>query len=282
MGRLDALAGGLLGLSALGAYLRTLAPGLLYGDSAEFQTLAATFGVAHPSGYALYLLLAKIFTWLPFRSVAWRVNLLSAVMGALALVGVYWMARHLTGSRTGALLGALLLGVGKTFWSQAVIAEVYTTAALTLVGVVGLLYAWHLDPARRATFLFLASLLVGLSLHITVVVMAPALGAFVCWTLAATHQPFRQWRRAFLSATGGALAGAAIFLLATLALVLHNPPTSYVNVTSAPLALGLGFSPGCSGRTVVAALGHGLRGAVAALAVLRQPPLHAGGAEVLP
>ena len=75
-----------MGAGSLGVYVRTLAPGVLYGDSAEFQTLAATLGVAHPSGYALYLLLAKVFTWLPLENPAWRVNLLPAVMGALALV----------------------------------------------------------------------------------------------------------------------------------------------------------------------------------------------------
>ena len=41
----------------LGVYSRTLAPGLLFGDAGEFQFAAWRFGLAHPTGYPLYLLL---------------------------------------------------------------------------------------------------------------------------------------------------------------------------------------------------------------------------------
>ena len=234
LNRWDILAALLVGVFSLSAYLRTLAPDILYGDSAEFQTLASTFGVAHPSGYALYLMVAKVFTWLPWHNLAWRVSLLSAVMGALGLVGMYWMIRLLDGSRSGALLGAVMVGIGRTFWSQAVIAEVYTLAALTVLAVLLLLFAWQNDPLRRLRWLFLAALLVGLSLHITVVVMAPPMMLFVCRTLAASHQPTRQWVRTLGAGLAGALTGAAIFLLATLALVWHNPSTSHVQVTLLP------------------------------------------------
>jgi len=234
LNRWDVLAALLLGAGSLGAYVRTLAPGLLYGDSAEFQTLSATLGVAHPSGYAIYLLLTKIFTWLPLQNSAWRVNLLSAVMGALALVGVYFLIRQLTSSRSGAILGALILGMGRTFWSQAVIAEVYTLAAFTVAVVLLLLYTWQVDPPHRTRWLFLAAFLVGLSLHITAVVIAPAMALFACWRLVETRQPARQWKRTLSAGAAGALAGAAVFLLSTLALVWHNPATSYVHVTLLP------------------------------------------------
>ncbi len=114
------------------------------------------------------------------------------------------------------------------------IAEVYTLAALTVLAVLLLLFAWQNDPLRRLRWLFLAALLVGLSLHITVVVMAPPMVLFVCWTLAASHQPTRQWVRTLGAGAAGALTGAAIFLLATLALVWHNPATSHVQVTLLP------------------------------------------------
>ena len=189
------------------------------------------------AGTRSYLLLAKVFTWLPWQNIAWRVNLLSAVMGALALVGVFCMIRRLGGSLSGAILGAIMVGIGRTFWSQTVMAEVYTLAAATEVGVLLLLFAWQNDPShwlRWLRWLFLAAFLVGLSLHITVVVMAPAMVVFVCWRLWTEHQPARQWRRTLGAGLAGALAGAAVFLLATLALVWHNPPTSHVQVTLMP------------------------------------------------
>lgn len=64
----------------MGLYLPTLAPGLLYGDSAELQTLAQTLGLTHPTGYPVYVLIARLFVALvPLGSIAYRVNLLSAV-----------------------------------------------------------------------------------------------------------------------------------------------------------------------------------------------------------
>jgi hypothetical protein len=234
MDRWDILTSLLLGLGSLGVYGRTLAPGILYGDSAEFQTLAVTLGVAHPHGYALYLLLAKVFTWLPLQNLAWRVNLLSTVMGVLALIGLYWMIRLLSGSRSGAIIGAVVVGIGRTFWSQTVIAEVYTLAAFTIVVVLLLLFAWQNDPIYRHRWLFLAAFLVGLSLHISVVVMAPVMVLFVCWTLVDLHRTARQWVRTLGVGLAGALAGAAIFLLATLVLVWHDPVTSYMHVTLFP------------------------------------------------
>ena len=77
------------GLAGAAAYIRTLYPSVLPGDGAEFQTLGFLLGTAHTTGYSIYLLLARLATWLPFGNPAYRVNLLSALMGGLTLALVY-------------------------------------------------------------------------------------------------------------------------------------------------------------------------------------------------
>ena len=80
------------GAVALSLYLRTLAPGVLFGDPAEFQTAAWGAGLAHPTGYPFFLLAG--WAWmhlLPLGEPAWRLNLLSALLGATA-VGVTCLA----------------------------------------------------------------------------------------------------------------------------------------------------------------------------------------------
>src|SRR5437762_3568284 len=80
-----ALAGRLaaaLGLLAFAVYVSTLHPTVAGGDSGELTVVAATLGVAHPPGYPLHTLLAKLFTFIPHGSIAWRVNLLSAACDA--------------------------------------------------------------------------------------------------------------------------------------------------------------------------------------------------------
>src|SRR5574341_64246 len=97
LSRIDILLAVLIGVSALALYIRTLAPSLLWGDSAEFQTLSYTLGMTHPSGYMTQIMLGKLFTYIPVSNVAYRVNLMSAFFGALAVAQVYLSVRMLRG-----------------------------------------------------------------------------------------------------------------------------------------------------------------------------------------
>ena len=56
-------------LLALVIYILTLSPTIQGGDSGEFISVAYNTGVAHPPGYPLYSLVAKLFTYLPFEQV---------------------------------------------------------------------------------------------------------------------------------------------------------------------------------------------------------------------
>ncbi|NJL71573.1 MAG: DUF2723 domain-containing protein [Candidatus Competibacteraceae bacterium] len=84
---------------AFAVYWFTLAPTVSGEDSGELIIAAHTLGVAHPSGYPLWCLLGKLFTFIPFGSIAWRVNLLSAVFGALTVGLLYGLVRRWCDSR---------------------------------------------------------------------------------------------------------------------------------------------------------------------------------------
>jgi hypothetical protein len=173
----------LLGGSLLGVYLSTLAPGLTwanYGaDGGDLITAAATGGVPHPTGYPLYLLLARLFQLLPVGSLAFRTNLLSAIAMATAAVLVYLMVRReaatLQHGWSAALISGSAFGLAPLVWSQAVITEVYALQAL-LVALVLYLYTEaihhpspHLDRWR--------GLALGLAMgnHLTSILLLPAI-----------------------------------------------------------------------------------------------------------
>src|SRR4030095_16331863 len=111
MKRFDSALAMLLFIAAFVLYLRTLAPSLLYGDSAEFQTIAYTLGIGHPTGYPIYVLLAKLFTFLPVGEIAYRVNLFSAFCAALTVGVVFFILRKLGAMHTGAVYGSLALAL---------------------------------------------------------------------------------------------------------------------------------------------------------------------------
>ncbi len=213
--------------AGLALYVFTLAPGLLRDDSAEFQTLASTLGMTHPTGYPVYILLAKGFTLLaPLRDIAYRVNLLSAVFGGLCLALVYLAGRILLGWRLPGFFGALALGLDPVFWSQAIIAELYTAAAACLAAELALIFTWRLSD--RSGYLFAAGLLGGLSLgiHNTVALAAPAILIYLFMTA-------RSWRN-WLAASLGAGLGVALALGAFLFLDALNVPSSYFNSVARP------------------------------------------------
>jgi hypothetical protein len=167
-------------------YLNTLAPTVLYYDrpamfdSAMLQTEVAVLGIGHPTGYPTYMMLTHLFTYLPVGDVAYRTNLASMVYGVAAVVVVYLVGLRLSSGRVvAAAAGALAFGVGETFWSQAVIAEVYTLDALFVSLTIFALLVWR--DSREDRYLLLSAFLVGLSLthHLTCGLLIPAGLAFV-------------------------------------------------------------------------------------------------------
>ncbi|GAP05901.1 4-amino-4-deoxy-L-arabinose transferase [Anaerolinea thermolimosa] len=220
--RLDVFVGALLFLLASILYLRTLAPSLLLGDSAEFQALSYTPGLAHATSYPIYLLLGRLFVLLPFESVAYRVNLLSAIMASLTLVFMFAIGRNLGAGRLASLAGPVALGISFIFWWHAVIAEVYTAGAAFLSAVLWLVLLWK--NTGKVRFLFLAGLLGGLSLgvHNTVVLVAPGIFLFLLLT--------RCDRRGWVGAIAGAVAGVLLFLAAFFILDSYQTPATFTEV----------------------------------------------------
>ena len=79
----------LLFFATLILYLSSICPNMYWRDAAEFQAVAFQLGIAHPAGSPLYALVAKVFTFLPFGSIAFKVNLVSAFFGALLIVATF-------------------------------------------------------------------------------------------------------------------------------------------------------------------------------------------------
>ena len=146
------------------------------------QTEVSVLGVGHPTGYPTYMMLTHLFTYLPFGDPAYRVNLASAVYGVAAVLVVYLAGCGLARQAVAAAVGALAFGLSGAFWSQAVIAEVYTFEALLVALVIFVLLLWR--DRRDGRYLLLSAFLVGLSLthHLTSVLLVPAALTFVFLT----------------------------------------------------------------------------------------------------
>jgi hypothetical protein len=178
------VAGALAGLVPLGVYLATLSPTVNGGDSGELVAVAYLLGVAHPPGYPLHALLGKLLTLVPIGTVAWRVNLLSALCDAGAAVLLFRTVVLLTGKPPAGLLAAGAFAFAPLVWPYAITAEVF---ALNNLFAAGLLY-WSAralrETARGGTpmrTLYLAAfwLALGFTNHHTLVFFGLPFGLFV-------------------------------------------------------------------------------------------------------
>jgi hypothetical protein len=224
----DAVLAALVALLGLGLYLRTLATFVLPHDSGELQVLVHQLGTAHTTGYSTYLMLGNLFTRLvPVGDIAYRVNLFSAVMGAVTLALAYLAARLLSGSRCAAVFAALALAVGFTFWSQAIIAEVYTTGSAFLAGALVLTIVWYLTGMRRA--ILAAGLLggAGLGAHGSLAIF----GVGVLFFLLLNWRRRGEWLAPGLI---GAVLGLALFVGATFLIDANHAPANIFHVTYSP------------------------------------------------
>lgn len=162
-------------VSAL-AYGLTSAPTIYVGDTGELVTAAATFGLAHPTGYPFYLLLGRVWmTLLFFLEPARAMNLLSVAAGAAAISVTQLLFRLVGVRRVMSIAGALMLAVTTSFWSQATIARVYTPNLLMML-LAGFYLALFLRDARpRSLHLAVLWTGLGMAIHTISVIMAPAL-----------------------------------------------------------------------------------------------------------
>ncbi|MCB0163122.1 MAG: DUF2723 domain-containing protein, partial [Anaerolineae bacterium] len=221
-------------------YLLTLAPGVVGGDAGEHQIAVPLLGIPHTTGYPLYILVGKLWTLLiPIGSLAWRVNLFSALGGALAAgitsLIVYRLSQEILPAAVwaGAVVAGLTLAFGLTFWQWSIIAgvrsfNIFFFALLTLQAVT---LAQHYKSNRLVaadrTLSWLA-FTVGLSLahHRTTLFYLPSLVAWIAWhDPALMRQPRRLIRLILLT-----LAPLTLYLFIYLRGVNH-PPYTHEQIT---------------------------------------------------
>jgi hypothetical protein len=185
------LASTLCGIAALAVYTATLCPTVSGGDSGELIAVAHTLGIAHPPGYPLYTMLAKVFALVPIGSVAARINFFSAACDALAAFFLCRAAALLAGSVWSGVLAAGLFAFSPLVWPYAVTAEVF---ALNNLFAAALLWLSTLaqstpDPDRRWKILTIAAFVLGLGLtnhHVLALLAGPVLALQVLWLGRAT------------------------------------------------------------------------------------------------
>jgi len=193
-------------------YMRTMAPTVSFWDCGEFIACSYILGVPHPPGTPLFVLIGRIFTLIPlFGEIAARINFISVLTSSLTVWLSYLVIVKLVGrwggdsssfwprvSRyVGGVVGSLFLGFGKTFWGNAVEAEVYGLGLMLMMLILylGLLWMEKKGTGKGDRILVLIAYLglLSIGIHMTVFLIMPVIFLLVIWEDRSKLKDFRLW-----------------------------------------------------------------------------------------
>jgi 4-amino-4-deoxy-L-arabinose transferase-like glycosyltransferase len=147
----------------LALYVATLAPGVVYWDTGEMQTVPYILGIPHPTGFPLFVLGGWLFSHtFVLGNPAWRLSLFSALASAGACWLLAMLVRDVTRSALTGLAAALAFSLGTIVWTRAVRAEVHDVALFCTA--LAIAAAYRAGQTRSGRALGVAALGCGLGL----------------------------------------------------------------------------------------------------------------------
>jgi len=209
-------------------YSLTLAPSVAFTDSGELAAACATLGVAHPTGYPLFVILGFLWAKIPLPfSIIFKLNLFAAFCTALASLFFFELMRFLLSAIQErqshppketkkkkakskseptpivlereslvliALSASLLFAFSRTIWAQATAVEVYSLHLVMLVLSIRLFLRFTLakEPQTRDALIWAFVLGLGFTNHLTMILLAPAMLYFYFHRFGFTKDAFTR------------------------------------------------------------------------------------------
>lgn len=212
-------------------YATWVPAGLTFGDGPELLTAVSLGGIAHPSGYPLYLLLGRAALWLPGLSEAWRLGFyLSALPGAVSSGLIFASLRRLSVDRLVSVAAALLFAGSLPVLATATRIEVYALAALLNTATWYSLIRFEVDGTARWAALAWAAQCVAMTNHLLSVFMLVPVILVLVWR----RGPWLWAPSTWAWGVGITLAAGSLYALLPItamstaageALVWNNPDT---------------------------------------------------------
>lgn len=194
-------------IGSLVVYWMTSARSVFWWDSGELIASVSSLGIAHRPGFPIYILLAKMFSFLPFGTITFKVNLFSGLLASLSLVTLFLILkepreRFFSNLKISdrlfyfaSILSVILAGFTYSFWIQAVRAEVYTLGTFIFLTLLFLLLKLQetgktRSTAKNAKYFMLFCFILGLGLCNHYAILISALPALIYLLLNSSLRKF--------------------------------------------------------------------------------------------
>lgn len=153
-------------------YAYTSAPTVYTGDSGEISAAAHSLGLAHSTGFPLYLITGHLATKLfPHADPAFVLNLYSAFLVSMGLVFVFFTLRNIRLQKIPTAFATSILGLGQTLWFHTGMADVYALAFLLASILMYTFTSWTHTKELRCVFGYIGIWSLSLGTHVLMTIM---------------------------------------------------------------------------------------------------------------
>jgi len=188
--RADAVVLVTLFITSISLHVATAARTITFSDAGDYLMAIKTVGNCHGPGYPLFVMSAKVFSWIfPFGSFPFRVSVFSGLLASLSGCLIYWAVFRMTRSRIGGTVAALAFLFSYTFWYETVIPGPYGMNIFFFALLLVLVLRWERQiktgwrrPADNT--LAISAFVFGLAMtnHFSTLFLLPALLFFLLYT----------------------------------------------------------------------------------------------------
>ena len=160
-------------------YLLTLEQKLIGGDTAWYALEIPMMYVFVPTGYPTFSMLGKLITYLPVCDLAYRLNLFSAIFGAITILLLFLTINKLIKNESISFLSSLCFAFIFPFWHVANRLEFDTLNSFFIILVIFSAILYNENKTRKYLYFFFFSLGLSLTNHPIAFFVVPAIFLYV-------------------------------------------------------------------------------------------------------
>ncbi|MCL5070502.1 MAG: DUF2723 domain-containing protein [Actinobacteria bacterium] len=177
-------------------YLLTLERKVLGGDTTWYALQIPQMYVLVPTGYPTFSLIGKLISMIPIGDLAYRLNLFSAIFGALTILFIFLALNKLIKNEIISLAGSLIFAFTLTFWTVANRLEFDTLNSFFIAMLIYSLLLYNEKKLRRQLYFCFFCLGLSLTNHPIAFFIAPA---FLSYIIIVQPRILKSIRTIFLS-----------------------------------------------------------------------------------
>lgn len=160
-------------------YILTLEPKLVGGDTGWYANQIPEMSLMVPTGYPTFSMFLKLFTYLPIGDLAYRLNLFSAVFGALTTLFLFLSINKLVKNEFISFISSMIFAFIVPFWEVANRLEFDTLNSFFIILLIFSAILYNERRTKKYLYFFFFCLGLSLTNHPLAFFLVPAILLYV-------------------------------------------------------------------------------------------------------